>query len=306
MIKDTYNLRFGNGQCLSLAATADSSGWLEKFASILELERSLPDGHSKVVFSRKKIISDKGTPNSRNELADILGKDVPADAWSLYDARVLKIWYNIFLDDVICEISAVANEDMDIIQMWHALYSIYIKAQRTGGVPLHAGLIERDGRGIVIAAPGNTGKSTCCRRIPPPRKALCDDEVLIIYDKIKGYLAHPFPTWSDYLWKRANNTWKVEKNVALDAVFFLEQAPVDEVEPVGGAMAAALMNLSAHQAFFKGHAGRNPGGETGRKKDLFNNVCRLVKAVPSFKLRCTLDGEFWVKIEEALCARQGC
>ncbi len=37
--------------------------------------------------------------------------------------------------------------------MMQFLYYIYSQVQRSGGIPMHAALIERDGYGVVIAAP---------------------------------------------------------------------------------------------------------------------------------------------------------
>jgi hypothetical protein len=36
------------------------------------------------------------------------------------------------------------------------------------------------------------------------------------------------------------------------------------------------------------------------RKNLFENSCRLAKAVPAFRLKASLKGRFWEKIEEVL------
>ncbi|MCP4691429.1 MAG: hypothetical protein GY859_25520, partial [Desulfobacterales bacterium] len=45
--------------------------------------------------------------------------------------------------------------------------------------PCHCALVEIDGRGAVIGGPGDSGKTTCARRIPPPHRALADDYALL-------------------------------------------------------------------------------------------------------------------------------
>jgi len=105
------------------------------------------------------------------------------------------------------------------------------------------------GHGFLLAGQGGTGKSTCCRRLPNNWKPLCDDESLIVLDKSKVYHVHPFPTWSDYIQKRAKNIWDVQGSVPLSAIFFLEQSEKDEVIPLSKEQSAILMTKSSKQAY---------------------------------------------------------
>ena len=68
---------------------------------------------------------------------------------------------------------------------WESLYR--------GGLPFHATLLEYQGQGIILAAPGGTGKSTCSRRVPPPWRACCDDEVLVVEGPGRPLPGTPFP-----------------------------------------------------------------------------------------------------------------
>jgi SynChlorMet cassette protein ScmC len=181
-----------------------------------------------------------------------------------------------------------------------SLYPIYERALNSGGLPFHAGVVERDGKGVLLAAPKNIGKSTCCRRIPRPWNALCDEETLIVQDAQRQYLAHPFPTWSDYLTRGSNRTWNVQRYIPLAAIFFLEQAEADKVIPLGQGEAAALMNQSAMQVCVRNWM--NLDGEKMRafRKKLFDNACELTWAIPIFKLRVSLTGRFWEEMEKVL------
>ncbi len=175
---------------------------------------------------------------------------------------------------------------------------IYRREQFFGGLPFHAGLIELDGNGILIAANGGIGKSTCCRRIPPPWRALGDDQSLIVRDNSGRYVVHPFPTWSEHLWKPSSKTWNVERYVNLSAIFFLERAEYDEVVPLERKRSLFMINEMAIQAAVVGIINMNKEEERLLRLRLFNNSCDLSRSVPAYILRASLHGQFWKEIEK--------
>lgn len=184
--------------------------------------------------------------------------------------------------------------------MRYSLYPIYQKAQDLGGLPFHAGLVESDGKGVLLAASRNIGKSTCCRRIPNPWDVLCDEEALVMRTDQEQYVAHPFPTWSDYLMKRSERTWDVQRYVPLSAIFFLERGETDEAIPIGQGEAAVQINNSVTQVLLRTHHYLDREEVKVSRKKLFDNGCDLAGAVPAFKLRVSLKGRFWEEIEEVL------
>jgi SynChlorMet cassette protein ScmC len=181
-----------------------------------------------------------------------------------------------------------------------ALYPIFERAQNSGGVPFHAALLERNGIAVLLVAPGSTGKSTCCIRLRSPWQPLCDDETLIVRDLEKRYLAHPFPTWSDYLMKRSTKTWNIEYHLPLSAIFFMEQAETEEVLPIGQGEAAAYIHHSAMQVCRRRLYHLNRRESKSLRLKLFDNACELSRAIPAFKLGVSLKGRFWEKIEAVL------
>jgi SynChlorMet cassette protein ScmC len=184
--------------------------------------------------------------------------------------------------------------------MYRAFYPIHQRAIEAGGLPFHAGLVEYKGRGLLLAGPGGIGKSTCCRRLPFAWRALCDDETLIVLHKQKGYFAHPFPTWSLHLLGRSEKTWNIQEHLPLDAIFFLEQAKMDEVSPIKSARAAILINQTANAICMRYERVLNLQEKRAQRKKIFVNACALAKSVPCFILRISLKGEFWKKIERVL------
>lgn len=305
---------YSRGYCLSLSdeigwwITSDKSNseWLARFADILELEECAMDGSPKLIFCRMADTDD--TENIANHAISSQLRSWGYDdtGWMSYRDNTLCIWWHNTIPDVVCEIKSSKSDDakqnMDIayINMWTALGPIFQRSIGRGGLPFHAGLAELDGRSILIAAPGDTGKSTSCRRLPDYWTALSDDEVLVVLTKQNQYRTHPFPTWSDYLWRRGDKTWNVQYSVPLSAIFFLEQSDTDEVIPVGLGEAAILISESAIQVCRKFWRRSDKVDERKYKQELFNNACEITKLIPTFHLHATLHGRFWEEIEKAL------
>ena len=151
-----YKLELGDGQHWLLVAEDGLQTWLKKFASILRLNPSRNKITPKLVFSRR---------NRHN-----------INGWKSHNLRFIRFWRHHKSKDIIYDIDLVGDRKMDIITMQQSLYPIYHHAQMSGGLPLHAGLIEKNNQGILLAASSNTGKTTCCRRLPSSWNALSDDE----------------------------------------------------------------------------------------------------------------------------------
>jgi len=293
-----YCLRLANDQKWHISVSEQLGSWGDKLAAIMQLKVCEPNEYPKLIFILRGAGNDNcGEPSCR--LAENVPAKLPRWGWKAHVLGGMRLWSRTDVTDVICEIESV-DENLDIIMMRISLSPIYQRAQDSGGLTFHAGLVELDGKGILLAAPKNIGKSTCCQRIPRPWSVLCDEETLIVQDNQRKYLAHPFPTWSDYIARRSNRTWNVQHHVALQAIFFIEQAEVDEVVSLGQGEAAVLINQSAVQVHYRyWHDLGNEELRT-RKKKLFENACELAKVIPSFKLRVSLTGRFWEKIEEVL------
>lgn len=163
---------------------------------------------------------------------------------------------------------------------------------------MHAGFVGKGGNGYLLAAPGGTGKSTCCRRIPKPWRALCDDMVLVLQNSKGEYFVHPLPTWSVYFSQTGEPTWKAEEYLPLKAIFFLEQSKNDKIVTLKKWEEAILMANSSQQisqSYWK-------DGEDILKIDLkrtaFENVSRAAKVIPAYRLSVSLHGQFWKEMEK--------
>jgi SynChlorMet cassette protein ScmC len=205
------------------------------------------------------------------------------------------------------EVEILSKGEPGVMDMWNAMFPVYRKAARQGGMAIHAGLAELDGMGVLFAGAGGTGKSTCCRRLPDHWEKRCDDLTLVLPDRKGGYEAHPFPTWSHFLWNRpGDRTWNVAKASPLRAVFFLEQAARDEIIPLeSGSRAALLMNGAATQVYGWFWRVFRDGQRRSLSRRVFENACDMARVVPAFILRLSLTGRFWELIERELLKRDG-
>jgi SynChlorMet cassette protein ScmC len=290
----TYTICLADGQSWDIAASLEAKPWLEKLALIMELKSCEPRGKKKLVFVRNNLqtmaTASKASPH----------KCAPGNGWKVNSIGPLRMLSHPGSSNSICDLGDQGDEELEYNKMWQALYPLYLHSLTYGGLPLHAALVERDGKSYAIAAPGGTGKSTCARRIPPPWRALCDDEVLVVRDKTGIYHAHPLPTWKEYLYYKSNRTWNVQYHAPLAGIFFLVQSENNEVEPIGQGKATTFIYRSASQVFYKSWLRINPDTRSELRIQAFENASRMAESIPTFLMRVSLTGSFWEKMVIAL------
>ena len=296
----SYALSLKDGNQWHLCADAPLLPWLDKFATILDLNRGIPNGGIKLIYA---LSNNSTTPPVDPEIRDTHDQT----NWIRSYLKSLSVWQHRTTSDVICSLNLIDEKSLrdgistlEFVNMWFALYPIYRQSITKGGLPFHAALIEKNGVGVLLAAAGETGKSTCCRRLSTDWQPLCDDEALVVLDHQNNPWAHPFPTWSEYLLRGSAKTWDVQNAVPLRGVFFLEQSDDDEAIDLGEGEAAAFVYQSANQVC--GRFWRNGSSRFQRnfRQEIFNNGCDLVKKIPAFRLKVDRCGEFWEEIERVL------
>jgi SynChlorMet cassette protein ScmC len=293
-----YLLKLGDGSMWSFTASLATGRWLKKLGRIMRLKANGIDScdHCSRVFF---VLKSSGDDEPRAPV-DLVEEGLRRSGWQSYDFRSVRLWHHPEATDVICEIGGKRKQVLDIVNMMRTLQFIYLRVLERGGLPLHSALVELSGMGAVVAGPGCGGKSTLCRRLPLPWHALCDDKSLIVRNGQRRYLAHPLPTWSEYLNRRSRKTWDVECCVPISALFFIAKAGADEVVHIGQGKAAVLLYEAATDVC--NPITRNMGtGETRELNRLiFENSCRLAAEIPAFILRVSLSGQFWVEMEKVL------
>jgi SynChlorMet cassette protein ScmC len=201
----------------------------------------------------------------------------------------------------VCRLAASTGSEAEVAKMRRIASQIAREAMSHGGLLFHGALAEYRGSGFLMGGPGEVGKSTASRRLPPPWRSLSDDMALVVRDGNGQFWAHPWPTWSRLLYNGPGGSWDVEHAVPLRALFFLDQSPFDRLEPISGTQATALAMESAE--------------ELAREvlfvvtdADAVRSLCaealtaarNLAAAVPAYTLRLTADGRFWEMIEGVL------
>jgi SynChlorMet cassette protein ScmC len=174
------------------------------------------------------------------------------------------------------------------------------ETQTRGGLLVHGALAERDGMGVILAAPGGTGKTTASNRLPAPWRSLSDDTTLVVRDLHGNYCAHPWPTWSRFLNGETGGVWNVQKAVPVKGIFFLIQAANDQVEAIGPGQAVCLLGESVEQASAFMNLGKCKENLRTQHLERFNNLCTFAKIVPAHLLRISLTGSFWQEMEKVL------
>lgn len=204
----------------------------------------------------------------------------------------------------ICLLPPGNHKEVRINPMSDLAKAIALRTLPAGGLLLHGALAEKDGQGVILAAPGGTGKTTASNRFPPPWRSLSDDATLVVPDGTGGYRAHPWPTWSRFRDHGPGGSWHVEESVPLAALFFLSRSEEDRAEPAGTGDAVAYITESVHQTTgIPTQSGRTPEEAARHCEAEIAAATRLARAVPAYRLEISLAGKFWEAIEDAL-ARQ--
>lgn len=296
-----FLLELGNGQVWTLAAAKGAGSEVRRLGKMMRLKRSSQTAdHSKLVFIRNGWgigKYDKSIQSADEDLETYLIEL----GWKAHTLNSIRLWSHDSVPDVVCEFRHQKGAHIEsILSMRLALLPIYQTAEMLGGLPLHSALVKNNDMSVMLAAPKKIGKSTCCGRFPSPWQVLCDEETLIVRNNRNQFMAHPFPTWSDYVAGDGKRTWDTQHHMPVAGIFFLEQSEKDQVASLGRGEAAAFINQMATQASYR-FWGNLPVDEVrAKKKRLFQNSCELAEATPTFKLKVSLEGRFWEQIEEVL------
>jgi SynChlorMet cassette protein ScmC len=143
--------------------------------------------------------------------------------------------------------SPVDTSDSLAYYLWQVSMVVAHQVQINGGFLIHGALAEWNGHGIVMAGPSAGGKTTASKRLFPPWRSLSDDCTLVVRDKQGVYFAHPWPTWSSFMFGGQGGAWDVQYAVPLKGVFFLKQVLEDKVEQINKARAVCMLVESVEQ-----------------------------------------------------------
>lgn len=294
-----YQLTLGDSHEWQIMADKDSELICERLAHMAKLKATPANSHKTIIFIRNS--QRRGLKYCLQAAASLDGVEkLPERGWTCTRLRYAELWSHPDVPYIINSVTSWGDHILETVQMQQSLYPVVSGAIFAGGLPMHAALVERRGRGVIIAARGNTGKSTCCKRIPQPWRAVSDDEALILMGGKNDYIVHPFPTWSQYMMTGTSDTWDVQERLELAGIFFLEQHDKDEVIPLRRGKAAMGIYNSGVEANLKYELELIPDKLKMLRGKMLENACRIANTVPAYALRASLTGHFWTEIEKAL------
>jgi SynChlorMet cassette protein ScmC len=201
---------------------------------------------------------------------------------------------------VVCRLFPPTNRDTHALQMQRVASVIARETLVGGGLLLHGALAEYQGSGFIMAGPGQVGKSTASARLLPPWRSLCDDTTLVVRDPAGRWWAHPWPTWSRFLFDGPGGSWPVECAVPLRAIFFLVQSPSDRLKTIETTQATALTLESMVDVASDVSRLTDANAARALCGDGLRAARALASAVPAYSLQFSLEGRFWDEIERAL------
>lgn len=290
-----YCIQLGNENNWWVTGYENGKGYADTFAEIMKLKECPLNEYPKIVFFESSSLNQISEKDIETVFPDSLNK------WKTYDHNNFKIWHCLKSNNIAIEYkSEKLSKDDKYSAMWILLSFVFLKCLKTGALPTHSGLAEYKGKGVLFAASGGTGKSTTCRRLPSPWKVLSDDENLIMPEGNNKYRVHPFPTWGDYLWNRSKNKWDIHQSVPLSTIFFLERSDNDEVERLSRDKSSLFMTGTAYQVLAKAIKSMDKDNQAAIMGKIFNNAFDISKSIPIYKLKISLTGRFWEKVEEIL------
>ncbi len=196
-----------------------------------------------------------------------------------------------------CVLSPPTDHDMLTIQMMRLSLEIVRDAQSRGGLLLHGALAENGSTGVILTGPGQVGKTTASRRLPPPWHSLCDDAALLVPVEGEIYRAHPWPTWSRLYSDGPGGSWDVQRAVPLRAIFFLAQSPDNRVSHIDTGQAIAMLMESVQQVSRPMTRELNELEIHALHREQLAAAGRVTRAIPIYMLHISLNGNFWKEIE---------
>lgn len=276
VVCEGYRLELADKITMDLLTTPRSEKWVRKVARAMGLRRGVP---AETIEAARKI-SESKHPTRR--------------------CGVLTLRSDGNGTHLVSSVSAEKPKMLSVREVWQSFYPFYQRLVNLGGLPLHAALVRRGAQNMLLAAPAGTGKSTCCRNLPATWEAICDEEVILIPFSDGAWHTYPFPTWSDIVERKLDRNWDVKQHVPASAVFFLEQGEIDSVEPVGLGEATLFLTQRAREKCFFHDWGLEPHEARIFREQIFENICSLAAAIPTYKLVATRNGRFWEKMERVI------
>lgn len=197
-----------------------------------------------------------------------------------------------------CEVDYATNKDILALQLMEIASIMRQYAEQNMGFLIHGALTEYNGKGVILAGRGGIGKTTASERLPETWRSLCDDTTLIVRDKSGTYTAHPWPTWSRFMFGNSGGTWDVSRNLPVDGVYFLKRDKKEKSVKINRAEAICRLVQSAEEALLPITLRNEKYDSRDMRINRFNNICTFAESTPAYTLSFSKNGNFWQEIEK--------
>lgn len=305
------NLSLADGSSWSISGGDEMASFIVSvLMKTMQLRR--PGDHTKVsrnnLFRRMLVLTDYKKKGLDGKITYISSIESEQNNQTVLKATALDSYTGLppaSEGKVICVTLPGKDKDNVVLQLLQVTAAIPRDVQFRGGILIHGALVARNHHGVILAGPGNVGKTTACARLPRPWRTLCDDATLIVRDRQGLYWAHPWPSWSKFMLGGSGGTWDVQKGIPLSMIFFLVQNKKDHTERVSVGQAICLLSQSVEQVSWL--LSRRMGKEQTRFMRLqrFNNICELAKVISCYILHFSLTGKFWHEVERIIANPEG-
>lgn len=199
-----------------------------------------------------------------------------------------------------CRVEYPSNGDILALQLMKIASIMRQGAEQNMGFLIHGALAVYNNKGIILAGHGGIGKTTASNRLPDTWESLCDDTTLIVRDPDGIYMAHPWPTWSRFMFGDSGGTWDVGRNFPVTGVYFLKRGEQDKITPNNKAESVCRLVRSTEEALKPIPLRDDEYDSKDMRINRFNNVCTFAESVPTYILSFTENGTFWKEIEKNL------
>ncbi|MGC9031764.1 MAG: hypothetical protein ACP5H7_03320 [Minisyncoccia bacterium] len=286
----SYSFTLGNKKKIIFSSDEENIEFLDSFAKILSLKKEDSfDGLYKKIF----FISFDSSGREVNILTE---------NYKYFLFKNFSIYLHQNSNYIFCKLKKNLDNDSKILLMERVFSILSYDIILDGGFFLHSGLVKFNNKIILLSGGGNFGKSTACSLISSFGEVLCDDMVIIL-PYLDKYIAHPLPTWSNYLinpiYKKRviNNFYSgIENYYIVSCAFILSKSKENKIIPLDIKEAISLLYRFAFDV--SSLSFMNKSLKNDLKKKLFFNICRFSESIPISLLKFNNTINFYKELEK--------
>lgn len=291
MSTHSVQLELANDLCWTFQASSTCADWIQSFAATLSLPESTPTVHD--TCRSVHVVS-------LDELPALLDELHYTSSLKTFDLGPLRIHPLPESSDLVYVVPDSTDHRQWLMSMWYAQYPLYPTLLKSGVLPVHAGFATHEGRGVLFAAPGGTGKSTTMRRLPADWTVFCDDEVWLVPTE-NGLVCHVLPTWSDLVLRGETlRRWDATQSHPVHAIVFLRQSASVNLVPLDRSSATNYVKQASEQILRRAWTPLPPPDMDTVRARVFELAIDTAGQLSGALLDLNLKDAFWEQLQDWL------